>query len=353
MRLNRFLLTALALALASAVLPSSANVIGQATHGSVEPDDLGQLPRDPISYFITHAMVQQSISDGPIQFFPIDAPPEVLLTAYVSTLAEAYGRGEIEIREIHRMDQFSLMLRNDGRSPVFAQGGDFFGGGGYQNRFSQFSFLAPPGETIRVSVFCAEKGRNTGESDVFGWMDALGSPTLRGLAVRGNQQQVWDEIESVQRAFPERQQRGTSYGTVVQDEKVQARLDAMAGAALRGRATGPSRVGMVCAISGRIAGVDVYGSPRLFEAMWPKLLNSYLIEAVRSGFSNDGWVSTDEAAGALASVASARRRPVPSIGLGETYVLDGRGPVAGQALTWEGHLVHASMVSMGPWARRR
>jgi len=353
MRLNRFLLAALLLSLATLILPSSANVIGRPADNGFEPEGDRRVPRDPIGHFIGRAMVQQSISDGPVQFFPIDASPDVLLTAYVSTLAEAYGRGDIEIREIHRMDQFSLMLRNDGHSPVFAQGGDFFGGGGYQNRFSQFSFLAPPGETIRVSVFCAEKGRNAGESDVFGWMGALGSPTLRGLAVGGNQQQVWDEIESVQRAFPERKERGTSYGTVVQDEGVRTRLDAMAGAAVRGRVTGPSRVGVVCAINGRIVGVDVYGSPRLFEAMWPKLLNSYLVEAVRSGPSKDGWVSTEDAADAVASLASARRRPVPSIGLGETYILDGRGPAAGQALTWEGYVVHVSMVSMGHRTLRR
>jgi len=340
--------TLLAAALTLAVLalagPGHTNIIGGGAPRIAPP---GPMPPgfDPIDMVLDNVRVLPSVSDGWVQFFPLTAPGDVHLRRRLMTLHDAFAQGKIRLLETGPGDQFWVSLANVGEDPVFGQGGQFMGGGG-QDRFNRMSFIAPPGgEPIRLAVYCAERGRWGGESDEFGWIGALAPPRLRGMAGSASQEDVWGEIEEVQRAFPERLPDTTSYGAIARSRRVDGRLDELRGRAVRGRVTGADRIGVVCAVDGRIVGVDIYGNPGLFTSMWPQLLNSYLIEAIRMGSGDERSATSADARRAIESIRDARRRAVRSIGMGDTFELSVGRDATGAALTLDGRLVHLSAVS--------
>lgn len=323
---------------------SHANVIGG------EQRIIGPRPMphpDPISEALGAARVLPSITHGGVQIYPVTLSHGQYSPTRLLPLHEAFRRGVIEVREADRMDQYRLYVRNYGQVPVYGQGGDFFQGG-QQDRFSRKDFIVPPGgEWMPVDVYCAERGRSSGPSQLFDPRLTLGTPRLRGMVIAGAQGEVWDEIGRLRRSVPGIDDRSSSYGAVIESQAVRDELEAPE--ALIARDSMPDdAVGVVCLVNGRTPGLDVYGDQDLFEAMWPAVLDSYLTEAARLGPVRTVQGSILDAREALQRTAEADRRQVTSVGLGETWMLDGRGTAVGGALTFDGRLVHIAMVSSMP-----
>ena len=209
-----------------------------------------------------------------------------------------------------------LVLINRGKRPLILLAGEVVSGG-KQDRIIGKDRIVPTGAApLPLDVFCVEHGRWTPGAAQFSAAQTMVHPSVRDkAAVEQDQSQVWAAVRGeasdvgtssqtvttesgVAEAAPSPQlsrsaiagaieQSGTqSYqkiyeyspiGTSVEafTEEMQHRF-ARQTAGLKGERV----VGVVVAFGQEVAWSDIFASSRLFEAYWPKLLRSYVVEAM-------------------------------------------------------------------------
>jgi hypothetical protein len=189
--------------------------------------------------------------------------------------------------------------------------------GGKQDRIVQEDRVIPPVSVpVALSVFCVEHGRWTPRSTSYGGdasggaaarpvaapdggqpkfdsLNAVAHPKLRGAAQdKKEQSAVWDEVSKNNAKL------GTTNGTdtyqeVYANKKVVGQLDDYV-RALEREVLQPGVVGVVVARNGKPVWADVFASQRLFASYWPKLLKSYVVDAI-GDYKGDRRPSVDDA----------------------------------------------------------
>jgi hypothetical protein len=211
-----------------------------------------------------------------------------------------------------------LVLVNRGKKPLLLLAGEVVSGG-KQDRIIGKDRIVPIGaEPLPLDVFCVEHGRWTGGDDKFGAAQLMVHPSVREKAAFDqDQSQVWAAVregstasvsESVEvsgsggvagRAVAAPQiSAGSvsatiassapteSYRKIYKSSPVGASVETYAEEIDRRfrRATaglkGERVVGVVVAYGNEVAWSDVFASSNLFENYWPKLLRSYVVEAL-------------------------------------------------------------------------
>jgi hypothetical protein len=202
------------------------------------------------------------------------------------------------------------VLVNRGKRPLVLLAGEVVTGG-KQDRVIAKDRIVPPGaEPLPLDVFCVEHGRWTGASEQFNASKFMVHPSVREkAAVDQNQSEVWAAVrsgttaappartESTDRAVPmlsrdaigavmASEARSESYAKVYHGSRVGKSVDAFAeeisrrfekaAAGLKGERV----IGVVVAYGGEVAWSDAFASEQLFRAYWPKLLKSYVVEAL-------------------------------------------------------------------------
>jgi hypothetical protein len=104
------------------------------------------------------------------------------------------------------------------------------------------------------------------------------------------------------------------------------------------------QVGAMFAVAGEPAGFDVFAHGSTLQAMLPKLVRSYAVDAIRSGGNGKG-VDGTRARDLLDMAAAAAVESYPAVGLGTTVRLSADG-LAGGGLVHDGHLVHLAVFSV-------
>lgn len=172
--------------------------------------------------------------------------------------------------------------------------------GGKQDRIVQEDRLIPPiSIPVALNVFCVEHGRwtprtagyNSGggggaaarmeapDDGKFSSLGAVAHPKLRAAAQdKKAQGEVWNEVSENNAKL------GTSNGTdtyqeVYKSGRVGAQMDDYL-RALEREVLQPGVVGVVIARNGKPVWADVFASQRLFASYWPKLLKSYVVDAL-------------------------------------------------------------------------
>ncbi|MDT5272291.1 MAG: hypothetical protein QOH49_4477 [Acidobacteriota bacterium] len=175
--------------------------------------------------------------------------------------------------------------------------------GGKQDRIVQEDRLIPPVSVpIALNVFCVEHGRwtprtasyNSGGGSAarapvvaapdeapakFSSLGAVAHPKLRAAAQdKKVQGEVWKEVSENNAKL------GTSNGTdtyqeVYKSGRVGAQMDDYL-RTLEREVLQPGVVGVVVARNGKAVWSDVFASQRLFASYWPKLLKSYVVDAL-------------------------------------------------------------------------
>jgi hypothetical protein len=150
-----------------------------------------------------------------------------------------------------------------------------------------------------LNVFCVEHGRwtarnashNSGgvparvspeESPApakFSSLGAVAHPKLRGVAQDKKEQgEVWKEVSDNNAKLGTSNTTDT-YQEVYSSKRVGAQMDDYL-RALEREVLQPGVVGVVVARNGQPVWADVFASQRLFAAYWPKLLKSYVVDAL-------------------------------------------------------------------------
>ena len=217
-----------------------------------------------------------------------------------------------------------LVLINRGKRPLLLLAGEVVSGG-KQDRIIGKDRIVPIGAApLPLDVFCVEHGRWTGDSMSFSAAETMVHPTrARASRSEQDQTQVWaavrDETPKVgesESVMVEGQAGGMSAGAaggvgaappaltsstiggviseaptqsyrrIYQSPVVQNSVEGFADEMSRrfDRATSGIKVGhvvgVVVAFGDDVAWSDIFASSQLFETYWPKLLRSYVVEAL-------------------------------------------------------------------------
>ncbi|MBN2494848.1 MAG: hypothetical protein JXR96_09690 [Deltaproteobacteria bacterium] len=244
------------------------------------------------------------------------------------TLTEALEHKLVVVHETGSVQQ--LAIENKGRLPVFIQSGDIVKGG-RQDRVLRSDMIVPARSgRIPLASFCVESGRwrQRGAEDAgrFASNSAMVSSRELKLAARHLQDQgaVWSGVAEQQ----------TKLNTNLRRMKGDRSLDVRAGKSatslqltlehgdlremaaaykrvLAGLLDGkPDAVGFALVVNGQVSAAEVYGRRDLFRALWPKLLDSAVVEAISeySGTAKEGGASRrPEALEAVSALLSAAR----------------------------------------------
>lgn len=239
-------------------------------------------PVDPARALSDHTRLLDPIQVASLTVTPIVSTRDVAdaNVAAMTVLDEAMPKKLVTITE--KGDVNNLVLTNNADQPLFVMSGEVIIGG-RQDRIIGRNTIIPPKTTQDVPVFCVEHGRWTGNSSEFTTAKALAHGRLRGKASFASQQDVWDEV-SVKNGQRKTESATGTYRQIAAQQSdgtldvMQRQLD---GALARLSAADRSKlVGFAVALNGKVASVDVFNSPALFDKLETKLLHSYLTEAV-------------------------------------------------------------------------
>jgi hypothetical protein len=234
-------------------------------------------------------------------------------------LEEALKEGTLRVTEQSGSAQVNLLeIENVGEHPVYIQAGDTVKGG-QQDRTIAVDFIVPPKSgKMSIGAFCVEPGRwatrtysetrtttNQFGGIAFSLSEVPAATKEQKLAIRleKNQARVW----AAGRAITEREGKsvdlpiinglpsvGSSYVLATETPDLQKKIAEYV-EALRDAVKGKHHlVGMAFAVNGEPDTIDLYGSPRLFLKLWPKLLRGAALEAI----------TKKESGGAVKSVPS-------------------------------------------------
>jgi hypothetical protein len=113
-----------------------------------------------------------------------------------------------------------------------------------------------------------------------------------------DQNEVWKEVEGQATANAVSTSTG-DLKSVYEDKRVSRTLEGYE-RALKEKISGEQVIGVVVAIGGRVISADVFASPKLFQAYWPKMLRSYALEAISSKKNDSAKASVRDAEAFLA-----------------------------------------------------
>jgi hypothetical protein len=265
------------------------------------------MPKDDAPYRVLPAIVR-----GNLAIFPVVAGRSHD-TSQLMTLDEGVSLGQVTVTEAEdqrgliRPGQYMpprrsgaevnrLVLYNNSSHPLLLLAGEIVTGG-KQDRVIGADRIVPPNTgPVDLGVFCVEPGRWVGTSAKFGSMEAqMAQPSVRTPAMaEHNQNQVWDNVRTSNAKMaaalsgPEASAvAGTSsYAKVFESEPVKKKIASYGGAeserAILRELRNKGAVGVVVAVNGRVLWADAFASTELLSKYWPKLMRSYVAEAMTS-----------------------------------------------------------------------
>ena len=207
-----------------------------------------------------------------------------------------------------------LVLINRSGKPLLLLAGEMVSGGKQDRIIGKDRIVAPGADPLPLDVFCVEHGRWSSGS-AFTSAKLMVHPSVREkAAVDSNQSEVWAAVRQGSTSSSAAVRGGAaghgvaatapalsateldrvaaaeaptgSYRKIYESRRVGASVEEFADEVQRrfAHATaslkGEHVVGVVVAYGGEVAWSDVFASPALFERYWPKLLRSYVIEAL-------------------------------------------------------------------------
>jgi hypothetical protein len=202
------------------------------------------------------------------------------------TLDEGLKGGQVTITEQDQERVGTLQIENRSDRPLYLQEGERLTGG-KQDRIIASSLVVPPGSgKVTMPTFCVEQSRwvegDKGRSFGFTVNAALAPKGVRGAAkVEDNQHGVWNCVGASKVTAQSKLKSANTNSSVnefLDDPAARSVSDDYAGA-LAGALTGPEVVGVAVAVNGQIEEVNVYPNSALFRKLYPRLVQSYALQA--------------------------------------------------------------------------
>lgn len=264
-------------------------------------------------------------------------------TVVITEKGAVASRGAANRRQVSYNDNASvneLALINKSGKKLLLLAGEVIVGG-KQDRIVQEDRIIPPiSVPVALNVFCVEHGRwsprtvshtaggggsaagrgvqspmeaadEPASPSKFSSLGAVAHPKLRGAAQdKKVQAEVWKEVSANNQKLGTANSTDT-YQEVYASKEVGAQMDDYI-RTLEKEVLQPGVVGVVIARNGQLIWADIFAGQKLFAGYWPKLLKSYVIDALGDNTSEkrpttqeaarylegrDGTVSTTTQAG--------------------------------------------------------
>jgi hypothetical protein len=241
-----------------------------AAAGDPGPRLSGPFTHDNLTIYLVHG----KSADGPVPL----------------TLEEGLGKGKVKVHETGTVAE--LAIENLGEDDVLVHAGDIVKGG-QQDRVLSFDLIVPPKSgKVPIQSFCVEQGRwsKRGGEDATKFDANPGNANGKAfkLAVFARKQdEVWAKVREAQMKLEktvgqsvQSKDSPTSLQLTLEDKKLLERIDEYTKAV--GKLTEGKKdvLGYVVAVNGKIDGADIYGSPVLFEKVWPRFMRGCAVDAV-------------------------------------------------------------------------
>ena len=240
----------------------------------------------------------------------------------VLTLDQALELGVLEIREKDGGDVPWVVVSNRSDRRIFAMGGEILSGCKQDRIVARDVLIAPRRKRLLLPVYCVESGRWHHVSGEFGSEKNLGTYTMRAAAqgsAGNNQTEVWDKVAESNRRMGVRSDT-EAYQDAFRDEEV-ARLVSDVESKFKDLPQmEKGTTGVIVAVGERIVGVDIFASPELFQALWPKIIKACVV--AMSGYQGEAAFSTVEAGQFLNALQWMRYDSRPGVDLGFEYSAD-------------------------------
>jgi hypothetical protein len=203
------------------------------------------------------------------------------------TLDEGLASGAVIVSERDVASVGKLALENKAKAPLFLQEGDRLDGG-KQDRMVFSSLVVPPESGAReVPSFCIEASRwsegATGSRFTGTASSALSPKSVRMAGkVAMSQSDVWHNVASKKAAYASSLgQRNTdsSLNEAIDGEEVRAAVDAYTKVLGDLAREHDDAIGAVFVVDRRIEEVDIYPGHTLFAKVYPRLLQSFAVDA--------------------------------------------------------------------------
>ena len=273
----------------------------------------------------------QPITYENLTVFPVVSAQDADTSAF-ATLDEALASGDVVVTEqgnyLRRTREAlplpltqpgaqvnQLVLVNRSKHQLLLLAGEVVSGG-KQDRIIGKDRIVPGGAApLPLDVFCVEHGRWTGESANFSAANLMVHPSVRAkAAVEQDQNEVWAAVRgdtqsalggaaggiigSAPSALPAPingraldsvialSAPTQAYAKIYKSSPIGASVETFSQEVDRrfhraNSGTGRERVvGVIVAYGGEVTWSDVFASSQLFDAYWPKLLRSYVVEAL-------------------------------------------------------------------------
>lgn len=258
------------------------------------------------------------------------------MTARCITVTEVSKSGSVpELKVVSQSDRPILLL--DGEELVGAK----------QNRVLNTTILLKEKSETNIPVSCVERGRWSYVALEFSSSEAVMprksraskmrsvSESLAEVAqFRSDQAEVWHEVEELQ------MRAGVASPTGAMHDVFQARAAELK-ACMTTFVTVPGQTGLLVVIDGEVAGLDTVAHADAYARLHPKLVQSYLIDALLESKPKqaDAAKSAAAAQAFLRDAVDSEEKVFPSIGYGTDCRYQKPG-LAGSALVHDDRLVH-------------
>ncbi|MCG8404035.1 MAG: hypothetical protein MI923_02435 [Phycisphaerales bacterium] len=207
------------------------------------------------------------------------------------TLQEALKQKKIVVHETGNVQE--LAVENVSEDVVYVQAGDIVRGGKQDRVVVTDLLVSAKSGKVPLKSFCVEQGRwnGRGREDASKFKSSQycvpGNRMKLAVKKRKNQSDVWREVADNQAALAKKIGRKvtdgdspTSLELTMENKAVKDSVADHMGTLTTIIDDHDDVVGYVASINGKLNCADVYSSNRLFEKLWPKLLESCAVEAV-------------------------------------------------------------------------
>lgn len=265
-----------------------------------------------------------------------------------ATLDEALAAGNLDITEVSEGGQVPhLKVTNKADTLVFLMSGEQLVGA-KQNRILNASIMVPAQTELPIPVSCVEARRWQYRSPKFGSSGSSSHRRLRHLMAKqvlhsyrqtgkpsSRQAEVWEEVDRKLKVMKSVSPTAALDQAYEDHEKT---LDEF----LQKLQAPATCHGVVFAIGGRIAGMDLFDKPATLVKLWPKLVRGYAIDAVEEVGKETVPVSLETVKQWLGLVDQAQTESFKSPGLGQDIRLEGKDLV-GASLVVEENPIHVEL----------
>jgi len=203
------------------------------------------------------------------------------------TLDQGLKDGVVKVNEQQGQAQVQqLEIDNQSDQYLFLQEGDRVVGG-QQDRIIITSLVVPPKSgKMPLPSFCVEQGRWHGDKAFHHGMNAALAPkeVREASKVVGQQPAVWESVRGIKHSAEtsiavNAPNTNTSLNETLEAPQVKKLSDECADALKGILDEHPRAVGVVIAVNGKIEEVNVYPNQKVLSQLYPRLLQSYALQA--------------------------------------------------------------------------